>query len=44
MAKSECKMCKYLNEKWGNEHYVAICWDCHDKRVDDYERNKTIKE
>ncbi|MGG4434544.1 hypothetical protein AAXE64_08280 [Priestia megaterium] len=39
VKENKCKKCKELNEKWGNEYYEAICWDCHDKRVDEYEKN-----
>lgn len=44
----ECEKCKELNEKYGNKEYKAICWDCHDKSVDEYIRIshhlKNIKE
>lgn len=33
-AEEECPKCKELNEKWGNEHYVAYCDECLDKRLD----------
>lgn len=38
MKENQCEKCKELNKKFGNEHYEAICWDCYDKRVDEYER------
>lgn len=41
MDKIDCEKCKELNEKFGSEEYVAICWDCHDKRVDEHEKSKS---
>lgn len=38
MNDNDCVKCKELTEKYGNTEYEAICWDCLDKRVDEYEK------
>lgn len=45
MKENQCKKCEELNRKLGMVNYEkydyeAICDDCSDKRVDNYEKEK----
>lgn len=43
LKENHCKKCEELNERLGiadKAKYEAVCDDCWDKRVDDYEEKK----